>query len=165
MITGAHVVLQGSGSGGPDVTELFFKETLVPDNPADSTDYSQKVAPFIYFKSTVGGVGNLRTTIAADAIRGAFTVIATDVSKLTVGMFVYLQSQNPAAKYFLQGLQPQSHWTNIIDNGVKVQEKHFIVDITGNILTLAEPLLCNITASHGWDIRKDGLTEGWGVQA
>ena len=25
MITGAHVVLQGSGSGGPDATELFFK--------------------------------------------------------------------------------------------------------------------------------------------
>ena len=48
--------------------------------------------------------------------------------------------------------------------GVMVRERHQVAAIHGNVVTLAEPLMCNVTASHGWDVTLDGLTAGWGVE-
>ena len=163
-INAANVVLQGMGSGGPAATELFFSQTLVPDNPSESSNYGQSVNPFIQFVSTVSCCPTV-TTVASDAIRGTFSVAVTDASGLSEGMHIYFESQSTLSNsYFLGGLKPQSHWSGIINNGVKVQEKHVITTIANNVLHLAEPLLCNITAAHGWDVHRDGLTKGWGVR-
>ena len=48
--------------------------------------------------------------------------------------------------------------------GVMVRERHQVAAVHGNTLTLVEPLMCNVTAAHGWDVSLDGLTSGWGVE-
>ena len=36
--------------------------------------------------------------------------------------------------------------------------------IDSTTLELAEPLMCSVTAAHGWVVALDGLTAGWGVE-
>ena len=31
-------------------------------------------------------------------------------------------------------------------------------------IRLVEPLMCHVTAAHGWEVSLDGLTQGWGVE-
>eukprot|EP00964_Phaeocystis_antarctica_P140874 scaffold105790_cov58-Phaeocystis_antarctica.AAC.1 len=70
-----------------------------------------------------------------------------------------------ANDYWLQGLTARPESETILQDGVPVMERHQIKRIIdATTIELAEPLMCAVTAAHGWVVSLDGLTPGWGVE-
>jgi hypothetical protein len=161
-IHGSHIVLKGSGSG-PDGTEIFMKEYLIP------TDPNRKwTVPKMFTFEPAEGVNpiRMRTSIIADAARGSFQITVADSNGLEEGMLLELSMQNIEANAdFLDGLEPWDNWSTINKRGIKVRgERHRIKRIEGQRVTLHEPVHCNIVAAHNWSVKSSDLIAGWGVE-
>ena len=176
-ITGANVVLKGSGSGGPSATELYFRHTTVPSAPHDYDAYGQKTAPLIkFYRTDWKSKANTETNVTHDAAKGAFLVRVGSTASFSAGTQIRLTQQrlingtrvkgNVAAnEYWLQGLTARPESTTILEDGVPAMERHQVkAVIDSTTLELAEPLMCSVTAAHGWVVALDGLTAGWGVE-
>jgi hypothetical protein len=161
-IHGDNIILKGSGSG-PEGTEIFMKNYMEPKDPKKM--YS---VPAL-FNFSLSKQRNRRpklTTIIANAQRETFKVKVANTQKLKVGKYVILEMHNPAANQeFLAGMKTWPIWTTTNKKGVLVRgEKHRIVKIQGNTVTFAEPIHCNINASHGWKVLGAPFGKGWGVE-
>ena len=48
---------------------------------------------------------------------------------------------------------------NLANTGVMVRERHQVAEVLdATTIRLAEPLMCNVSAAHGWTVQLDGLT-------
>jgi hypothetical protein len=162
IINGDNIIIKGSGcsKGG---TEIFMPNYMEPEDPKKMwsvpTLFSFRLAPEKNKRPIL-------TTITEDSKRETFTIKVADSKKLKVGEYIILQMQNPQAnKEFLAGMETWDIWMTTNKKGVFVKgEKHRIVEIKGNEVTLAEPLHCNIKAKHGWKVLKSPFAKGWGVE-
>lgn len=168
QISGSNIVLRGSGSG-PGGTEIFQRNHYVPANPSDkwttpSVFLFKPAADSIYPADQRGGSAVL-AKIVMPAENGSFHIQVADSSRVKPGWTVALCMQNPAANdYYLQGLKPRDIFTEIINKGVSVSEKHTVVKVEGNTLFLEEPLHTDMDPAHGWSVRNYPTLEGWGVE-
>lgn len=170
MIQGANIVLRGSGSG-PGGTEIHQKHHYVPE------DTSKKWTTPSIFQFTPdhpeAGVFNFRirkeatplTQVTKAAGRGAFSIEVADASKIKAGQAVMVHANSTRLNdYFLKGLKPRDIFTEILENGVSVAEKHWVVKVEGRTLTFAEPIRADIDPAIKWRVYDYPVVEGWGVE-
>lgn len=160
QITGPNIVLRGSGSGKGG-TEIYQNHHYQALNPKKKWT----TPPIFQFQYPKDQGGRTLTTIAQPAKNEAFRIEVADASMIQVGQTISLCMQNPAANaQYLQGLKPRDIFTEIINKGVSVSEKHTVQKIRGNTLILAEPLHADINPAHGWTVLDYPTVEGWGVE-
>lgn len=167
-IHGKNIVLRGSGSGFKG-TEIHQKHSYVP------ADTSKKwtTPPVFLFEHPESDVYHFEkrraskaiSPIVANAGNGSFSVALEETAEIRVGQTVMLFMQNPAANaYYLRGLEPRDIFTEIIEKGVSVAEKHTVKRIEGNSIVFEEPIHTDIVSEHGWAVHDYPTIEGWGVE-
>ena len=158
LIPKGNIILRGSGSG-PGGTELFITNHFVP---TDTTCMycTPPLFKFHYWQSQP-----LRTQLSLNAKRGDKQITVASASALKVGDIIEIEMTNPAANNeLLSGLTPYPEWTTTINTGITIYEKHKITAISGNVISLAEPININMTASYTWNVSVTPLTQGFGVE-
>lgn len=170
-ITGDNIVLRGhsseggtsgDGASGGRGTELFMRHHLVPQDPKKMWS----TPPMIGFK--LHSSKNKRPTlckITSDSPQETFSITVDRIDSLKAGQIVSLESRNPqATDRMLAGLKPWSIWTETIDKGARISEKHRITSIDGNRVTFQEPIHIDIYANDGWSVNACPLAKGWRVE-
>ncbi|MBB6429169.1 DUF4955 domain-containing protein [Algisphaera agarilytica] len=162
FITSPNIVIRGAEptASAPKGTVLYMRHSLAPADPKKM--YS--CPPLLKFQHPTKG--KKLTSIVSDSEKGGFEISVKDPGKLKVGQYVTLYMRNPAAtSTLLAGLEPWSIWTNTIENGPIVHgERHRIVAIDGSTVTFHEPMMIDVFAEHGWEVRSCPMAEGWVVE-
>jgi hypothetical protein len=147
-IKGSHVVLRGAG---PQLTTLFFMRDLPPRHP-------RKLWTSPYAITTdVGRKGDVITRVTSDARRETHGITVKDASGIKPGDWVVLEMRNASHEliaYELGGLEPEPGWTSLLEEGVKVNERHQVAAVDGNRISLVEPIHYDVRAVHGWSLRE-----------
>lgn len=130
FINASNIVLQGSGSGIGG-TEIFMDEMKV-----NNGRYMFEVVPSSVSETTL-------TTVVSAADRESYIIEVADASGLSVGQKIILRcdSVSYATEYFApQTIDPA--WTRLLDStrGFNMRELHTIESVSGNFVTLREPL-------------------------
>jgi len=153
-----NIILRGSGSGAGG-TELFMKNYMLPTDPTKLWTVPS-LFHFYYYQGAA-----VKTQISVDAKRGDMKITVANAAALKVGNMIEIQMTNPlATNELLGGLTPYPEWATTINSGITINEKHKIASISGNVVTLSEPLNINMTASYTWNVAIMPLTEGLGVE-
>ena len=176
-VKSSNVVIRGSGSGVGG-TELFMRYPL---NQYDATRLWAVAPMFLFLKPSVDtGVWSYEPStppvhaldenavvagIAADSHRGAFTVKVDQPELFSPGQSVSLVLQSTKLNdAHLAGLTPHSSWHRLLEQGVKVNERHTVKNVSGNELTFNEPLRVAIDSSLGWRVILTPQSSGWGFE-
>ena len=158
IINSSNIVLRGSGSeDGGTILRMV--------NYIRSPDPTKKWAnPYgIVFDGSDDSP--VLTTLAEDAKRETFWITVRSSSSLRVGMGITLSLIDvQAGRDFMAPLNSHSSWTVIRERGAIVSERHFIAEIQGNRVRLAEPLHTNLKASYGCDIVRYPYIEEVGIE-
>lgn len=149
LINGSNIVFRGSGSG-PGGTELFMSRTMQPTDP--NVLYSTPKM----FSINSGGSSALAGTITTAANIGDFNITLTSKGSLVVGDRIVLTmlSTDPALLTYEIGTKTPSSTWDITTRGVEVKVYHRIKSISGNTLTLYEPLTYPINPIHNWSVSR-----------
>ena len=180
-------VLEGAAPKPPVSPPLPIQvpEAKGSTGPDDFYNYGQKTTPLIKFyreewKASVPS----ESQITDDAAKGSLRIKVASTAGMdpqgnpfySAGVQIRLTQQrtiggkvvrgNTAANdYWLQGLTARPESETILQDGVPAMERHQIKRIIdATTIELAEPLMCSVTAAHGWVVSLDGLTPGWGVE-
>ncbi|MDP0498495.1 MAG: chondroitinase-B domain-containing protein [Verrucomicrobiota bacterium JB022] len=145
----SNIVLRGAGVW-EDPTELYMEAPFEPENPDQM--YS---TPEMFLVQPSGSTSSSTlATINAPAERESFSVEVVNPAALQVGQWVCLYLRDPdAAAPFLAPKELEPEWTQLTDEGLKVEEKHQIVAIDGNVVTFAEPIHMEIDPTYDWSLR------------
>lgn len=161
-ITKSKIILKGSGSG-PTGTRLFMKVPLDPKTP--SLYYS---TPSMF---TIGGNSNPDPTldrgITANAVTGDFDIQVPNTTGLTVGdwLLFKMRSSDAASLALDLGSYPVNpNWTSLNGGGVDLSFVLQIDKITGNTITLKQPLPYPINSSLSWTVGKYKYIEEIGIE-
>lgn len=157
-----HIILRGAGSG-PKGTELYMRQHL---NPTDPSKMWSTPKLFTFSLPLEKNVRPVLAKIIGVSARESFAIEVDDASRIKVGDYVILYSQNPeAVPELLAGLKPWDIWTSTINKGIRISgEKHRVERIEGNRLTFAEPIHTDIDPRYGWTVTACPLGVGWGVE-
>jgi len=146
-VTGSNIVVRGSGSG-PDGTELFMKNPL---RPVDTTKMWTTPPMFLFgSKAKKKELGQL----TAAAVVGTFK-IQLNTKNLHVGDWIELAmlSTSPALlKAELGDHQADAQWTYLLKKGIDVHVVHQVKAISGNVVTLYQPLTYTINPADKWTV-------------
>ena len=180
-------VLEGAAPKPPVSPPLPIQvpEAKGSTGPDDFYNYGQKTTPLIKFyreewKASVPS----ESQITDDAAKGSLRIKVASTAGTdpqgnpfySAGVQIRLTQQrtiggkvvrgNTAANdYWLQGLTARPESETILQDGVPAMERHQIKRIIdATTIELSEPLMCSVTAAHGWVVSLDGLTPGWGVE-
>lgn len=167
-ITGANIVLRGSGSGEGG-TEIHQKHNYIPEDPSKMWT----TPPVFVFRHPTRAmhVARLRNQakkiakVTGPASRESFTLEVDSAIKIQPGQTVMVCAQSTKLNdYFLKGLKPRDIFKEIIENGVSVAEKHMVTQVDGKTLTFAEPIRFDLDPAIGWTVYDYPTVEGWGVE-
>ncbi|TKB96877.1 DUF4955 domain-containing protein [Pedobacter cryophilus] len=149
LINGSNIVFRGSGSG-PGGTELFISRTMQPTDP-DVLYSTVKM-----FNTTSAGSNALAGTITTAANIGDFNITLTSKGALAVGdrIILTMLSTDPALLTYEIGTKATSSSWDITTRGVEVKVYHRIKSISGNTLTLYEPITYPINPTHNWSVSR-----------
>jgi len=157
LIPAGNIVLKGDGDGRSIIT---MKAPMQPRDP--SLLYSSP--EMLQFKHNTGM--SEVTTVDADAKKGEFSVHVEDASRLAVGDWVCLYVKNNDPELVRKEVAPYEvnpSWI-IATSGVEVIDYHKIKYFMGNKVYFHEPLMHDVEAVHGWEIRKYPHYENVGVE-
>lgn len=155
-----NVILKGEGR---DKTFLKMADPNQLEDPSKPW-----TAPVMISIKHNGGVG--LTTISKvtnDANKGAFAVTVEDGSNIKAGNWVCLKLINKTAEAIkdeLLGKNPNSSWTDIINNGVQVYDYHQVKSVSGKVVTFYEPLMHEVKATYGWEVCNYPHYENVGIE-
>lgn len=157
-ITGGHLVFKGDG---PDKTRLIMASPMLPTDK----DVMYSSPSMIQFKHNSGLVQ--LTSVTSDAAKGSFTVEVGSPLGISAGDWVCLYLKNNDRELVARELHPyevESTMTNIIEEGVQVQDFHQVRAVDGSRITFYEPLMHEVEAGYNWEIRKFNHYEEVGVE-
>lgn len=155
FVNGSNIVLQGSGSGAGG-TEIF-KDKMKVENGR----YIFEVTPTSTSESTV-------TTVVSAAPRESYEIEVADATGLSVGQRIILRCDSVAygnAYFAPQTIDPA--WTRLLDpsRGFNMRELHTVAAISGNTVTLREPLhLPMIITADPINVRTYNMISNVGVE-
>lgn len=159
-ITSSNIILKGSGMGKRGTTIQMKNHMLqsFPDQPEWQVNYM-----FTFF-SKQGE--REQTNITRNANQGDFTIEVENISLFKDAKFIQLEMPYSveAAKEALKGKQPRPHWEKIIEQGVSFIESHEIKSISGNLITLKDPLVNAIKTKYNWQVKPFYPLENVGVE-
>lgn len=160
-ISASNIILKGSGMG-KNGTIIQMKDHMLrryPDEPEWKVSYMFNFFP--KKKKTEATTNILKPANAGDVI---IEVENPEIFKNAK----YIQLQMPynldAAKSALQGKNPRPHWEKIKKKGVTFIENHEIKNISGNTITLKDPLINAINVAYNWQAKPFYPLENVGVE-
>ncbi|WP_026063134.1 DUF4955 domain-containing protein [Pedobacter arcticus] len=159
-INKSNIILKGSGSGAGG-TELFMKTPMDPTDPAKL--YS---CPSIFLIGS-GSAAINPTGMSADAAIGDFNITATSTTGLVAGDWLLFEMQSTDAnslKLDIGNYPVNSTWTSLKNGGVDLSFVLQISKITGNTITLKQPLPYPVNSSLNWVLSKYKYIEEMGVE-
>ena len=149
VIHSGRIVLKGAGAG-INGTELFMKEPLRAPNPKEKW-----TSPSL-FSFSGRAFAPILTDVTADASVGSFSVEVNDSQRLKPGDYVCLRLCNNARTVIERELSPykiEDDWTNLIIDGVQINDYHQIVSVQPHKVTFKEPLLRAVRKDENWQIQ------------
>lgn len=147
-VRGSNIVFRGENR---EDTILRFVRDLPPANPGKlfSSPYAISTA--------VDRQGAVLTDVTRDARRETKSINVADASAIKPGDWVILEVLNAdpeLVEYELGGLAPESAWTAILRQGVKVNERHQVASVQDDRVTFVGPIHYDVKARHGWRLRE-----------
>ena len=148
VIRSGDIVIKGAGR---NKTRLVM---TAPMQPISDDLYS---SPYmISFNHNSGAGTKADIDVTEDAAKGSFSITVADASPFKVGDFVRLHVQNNSREVIDEELAPYtvaSYMTDLINDGVIVNDIHQIKSISGNEITFHEPLMHGVKASWQWKLQ------------
>lgn len=157
LIQAGNIVMKGDGA---DKTFIVMNAPMQPRDP--SVLYSSP--EMIQFKHNSGP--SKITAVDADAKKGEFGVHVENAGQLAVGDWVclYMKNNDPElVRKEVYPYEPESTWL-ISTSGVEVIDYHQVKYFMGNKVFFHEPLMHDVEAKHGWEVRKYPHYENVGVE-
>ena len=159
-ITSSNIILKGSGFG-KDGTTINMKDHMLqsfPDQPEWQVSYM-----FNFFSKKSEGKP---TNISKNANEGDFSIDVENVENFKNAKFIQLEMAPnvDAVKDALQGKPTRPHWERINEKGVTYVENHEIDRISGNTITLKDPLINAINSAFKWIAKPFYPIENVGVE-
>lgn len=159
-ITASNIILKGSGLG-KNGTVITMKDHMLQRTP-DEAEW--KVSYMFTFSSKKGE--KEKATILNNANEGTFSIEVENIDVFKDAKFIQLEMPYnlEAAKESFEGKTPRPHWEKILEDGVTFIENHEIENITGNTITLKDPLINNIKTNYKWIAKPFFPLENVGVE-
>lgn len=161
IILGGNFIIKGAGR---DKTRLIMK---TKNYPATSDLWSSPV--MINIKNNSSRIGNgysALATVTADAPKGSFSVEVGSATGISSGDWVMLYLQNSDPTLVARELEPKSvdkpAMTDI--QTICVYDYHQVKSVSGNTVTFCEPIMHEVEARYGWEIREFPHYENVGVE-
>jgi hypothetical protein len=159
-ITASNIILKGSGLG-KNGTVINMKDHMLQRTP-DEAEW--KVSYMFTFLSKKGE--KEQTDITSNAKEGDFTIEVENAAIFKDTKFIQLHMPYSitAATEALEGKTPRPHWEKIIEEGVTFIENHEIKSVSGNTITLKDPLINVINTNYNWVAKPFYPLENVGVE-
>ena len=157
LIPAGNIVLKGDGA---DKTFITMKAPMQPRS--ESVLYSSPEMIQLKHNSGLSTV----TAVDGDAKKGEFGVHVENAGQLSVGDWVCLYVKNNDPEFVRKEVEPYEPGANwlIATSGVEVYDYHQIKYFMGNKVFFHEPLMHDVEAKYGWEIRKYPHYENVGVE-
>jgi len=147
-IQASKIVFRGEGTIGNGAV-LFFEKDLPPADPEKMWTVPQAI------KVSTTLENKFLTKVIEDAKRETNQILVADASKIKKGDWVILKVQNNAEDLIKHDIEPlviDPKWTAILEDGVKVNERHKVAQVLGDTVTFVEPIHYDIQSKHDWEI-------------
>ena len=159
-ISGSNIVIRGEGSGEGG-TELFMEFPNPAKNPKKL--YSSPCLISFDGKQKDSKI----TDIVADSKRGSFQITVASSDGIKEGDWIRLYVRNNNPEVIAEELKPykvEEKWKQILTEGVMIDDYHQVVKVSGNVITLKEPLMHTIDKSWEWSVRTYPMIEEIGIE-
>lgn len=159
-INTSNIILKGSGFG-ENGTIINMKDHMLQSFP----DQPEWQVSYMFNFSSKKGEGK-PTNISKNVNEGEFTIEVDNVEHLKSAKFIQLEmpSNVQATKEALQRKSMRAHWERIIETGVNYVENHEIQSISGNKITLKDPIINTINIDYQWTAKPYFPLENVGVE-
>ena len=159
-INSSNIILKGSGFGKKG-TVINMKNHMLKRTPNEP---EWKVSYLFNFSSKKRS--KTKTNITKNAAEGNFIIEVENTAIFKEAKFIQLEMPYnlAASKVALQGKTPRKHWEKIKEKGVTFIENHAIKSISGNKITLKDPIIHNINTDYNWQAKPFYPLENVGVE-
>lgn len=149
VIDASNVVLRGSGSGSGG-TELYMKNSLLPANPNQMWTTPKMFVMGNSSKNTSIG------KITENAAIGQFTINVSSGSSLNAGDWILLSMNSNDVELIKDDVanQPVDTVWAITKSGVRLRVFHQVKSVSGNKVTLVQPIAYAVNPKHNWVVFK-----------
>lgn len=161
IILGGNFVIKGAGR---DKTRLIMK---TKNYPATGDLWSSPVMINIKNNSSrIGDSYSALATVSADASKGSFSVEVNSAIGISSGDWVMLYLQSKDTELVAKELAPKTvdkpAMTDI--QTICVYDYHQVKSVSGNTVTFCEPIMHEVEARYGWEIREFPHYENVGIE-
>ena len=161
IILGGNFIIKGAGR---DKTRLIMK---TKNYPATADMWSSPVMLNIKNNSSrIGDSYSALASVTGDAAKGTFSVEVESTAGISSGDWVMLYLQSKDAELVAKELAPKSvdkpAMTDI--QTICVYDYHQVKSVSGNTVTFHEPIMHEVEAKYGWEIREFPHYENVGVE-
>jgi hypothetical protein len=157
---GSNIILRGSGSGAGG-TELFMKETLVPQNP------TQMWTGRPMFTMAAKGTDKVAGKVAAAAAIGEMELTLDGIGNIKEGDWIALKMLNNDAELIAKELAPyklNNTWKYLVEKGVDVCMYYQVLKINNNTIRLHAPLAYAIDPKYNWVVYNFSHADEVGIE-
>ncbi len=153
IIRSGNIIMKGAGR---DKTRILMEDPCQPTDPKVLYS-SPAMLEFKHF-STYSSL-TPAATVSAASPKGSFSVTVASAKGISAGDFVCLHVKNNDAAFVEAEIAPynddkyKNNW-EIVKNGVEVIDYHQVKSVEGNVVTFVEPLMHEVVADKGWEIKK-----------
>ena len=160
VIKSSNIILKGSGFG-KNGTIINMKDHMLQRT---LNEPEWKVSYLFNFSSKKKATK--KTNITKNVTEGDFSIEVKNADLFKNAKFIQLEMPYSleAAKIALQGKKPREHWEKIKEKGVTFIENHAIKSISGNKITLKDPIINNINTDYNWQAKPFYPLENVGVE-
>ena len=159
VIRAGGIVLRGAGRD-VDGTTLVMEQNFVAldENDLTSTPFMIQVKPTATSETVL-------TTVTGFTRREGRTLTVANAGGLAVGQWITVSLSDPdAVSAFLDPYTADPSWSRLYTEGIQVRERHRIASISGQEVTLAEPMHVEVDPAYAWEIRSYPHIEEFGVE-
>lgn len=159
-IIAGNLIIKGAGR---DKTQLVMQDPNLPNNPQNMWSSPTMISIRNNGEKPVPVWAN----VTADAPKGSFEVTVDDTKNIHVGDWVTLHLKNNDRALINKELLGQHLYktmTNLINEGVQVEDYHQVAAVGNGKVTFKEPLMHAVESQYGWTIQNYKCFENVGVE-
>lgn len=160
IIRSGNLIIKGAGR---EKTILAMNDEMLPER--ENVLYSSP--DMIQIKHNSSFASFPQAAVVTDtAEKGSFSLAVSSSAAMLPGEWVCLHVKNNDPEFVAKELYPYSAESNwkIATEGVEVIEYHCVKAVEGNIVTFTEPILHDVTANAGWEIKTYPHYENVGIE-
>lgn len=157
-LTMGNIIFKGAGR---DKTVI---EMAVKNNPVNPSEMWSS-PNMLEFKHN-SGLTDL-CDVTGNAKKGTFSVKVSSTNGIKPGDWVCLSLKNNDPELIAEELAPHkvdATWTELVNNGVQIQDYHQVKLVSSTTLTFYEPIMREVDAKWGWKIQKYPHYQNIGIE-